>query len=290
MKSWIKLWVAVLLAVGLVATFALARPRGDHAIPPGAERTPPESGRTPTPPPPRTPTPPPPRPPAPTTPERTPSATPKSPVEIKMVRIPAGRFLMGSPDNEAGREAYREPLLVYHEEGPQHWVQISHDFLLGTTPVTWSQWRRVLGGNPTLAYNRQCRSEDCPVEAVNWYDAVNFCNRLSDLEHLPRCYSGERDRDIAWVPGCLGYRLPTEAEWEYAARAGSTTAFPNGGITAITNRCEADRHRLVLRQFRTHRSSRGTEAAQRLGLVRYARQRFAMGLGSERLLSQLFAD
>ncbi len=111
----------------------------------------------------------------------------------EMVVIPAGRFLMGSPASEAGRDA---------DEGPQRWVDVPR-FAMGKFEVTQRQWQSVMGSNPSRF--RDC-GPDCPVESVSWNDAQEFIRRLSQR-------SGQ------------SYRLPSEAEWEYAARAGTTTAY-----------------------------------------------------------------
>jgi len=124
---------------------------------------------------------------------------------IDMVLIPGGTFLMGSPENELEREA---------DEGPQHRVTLSR-FFMGRYPVTQAQWAFVanlpqqkteLNLDPS-----EFKGENLPVETVNWYEAVEFCDRLST-------HTGRE------------YRLPTEAEWEYACRAGTTTPFHFGPI------------------------------------------------------------
>ncbi len=124
-------------------------------------------------------------------------------VELTMVQIPAGSFLMGSPAEELGR---------YGGEGPQHQVQLQ-GFFMAQTPITQAQWREVAGWqklhrdlNPNPSY---FKGPNRPVEQVNWEDAIEFCNRLS--QRTGRHYS-----------------LPSEAQWEYACRAGTTTPFHFG--------------------------------------------------------------
>ena len=122
---------------------------------------------------------------------------------LHMVLIPGGRFFMGSPDNEAQRS---------DREGPQHQVSVPK-FLMGRYPVTQAQWQAVtklrqieheLKPNPS-----RFKGDDLPIESVSWYEAVEFCDRLANHTGRP-------------------YRLPSEAEWEYACRAGTTTPFHFG--------------------------------------------------------------
>ncbi|MEZ4528789.1 MAG: formylglycine-generating enzyme family protein [Desulfobacterales bacterium] len=113
--------------------------------------------------------------------------------------IPAGTFMMGSPTDELGRSSSEV----------QHQVTLTQDFYMMTTEVTQRQWLAVMGSNPSYFVN--CGS-NCPVEQVSWNDVQTFITAMN-------------------TRGEGTYRLPTEAEWEYAARAGSTTAFANGGIT-----------------------------------------------------------
>jgi len=116
--------------------------------------------------------------------------------------IEPGTFMMGSPEDEPGRNATRE--------SPQHQVTLTQGYHMQTTQVTQGQWEAVMGDNPS-GFD-EC-GDDCPVEGVSWYDAQDFITALNQQE------------------GTTGYALPTEAQWEYAARAGSTTAFANGQIT-----------------------------------------------------------
>ena len=124
-------------------------------------------------------------------------------IKLEMVAIPEGSFMMGSPENEFERR---------NSELPQHKVTIK-PFFMGKYPVTQAQWQAVaslpqvnqeLNPNPS-----SFKGDNRPVEGVSWYDAVEFCSRLSVKTGQP-------------------YRLPSEAEWEYACRAGTTTPFHFG--------------------------------------------------------------
>jgi formylglycine-generating enzyme required for sulfatase activity/serine/threonine protein kinase len=115
----------------------------------------------------------------------------------KFVLIPAGTFTMGSPQSEPGRD----------NDETQHRVTISSAYYLQTTEVTQGQWKKVMGSNPSKFKN--C-GDDCPVEQVSWSDVQVFIRKLNSQE------------------GTDKYRLPTEAEWEYACRAGTTTAYSFG--------------------------------------------------------------
>ena len=128
---------------------------------------------------------------------------------IEMIQVAPGTFMMGSPLGEPGRDD--------HEL--QHKVTLTRDFWLGKTEVTQDQWKAVMGNNPA-----KIKGKDHPVERVSWYDCVDFCNVLSELEGLTPAYrvSGE---NVTWNESADGYRLPTEAEWEYACRAGTTGPF-----------------------------------------------------------------
>jgi formylglycine-generating enzyme required for sulfatase activity len=124
-------------------------------------------------------------------------------IGMKLVLIPKGTFMMGSPEREKGR----------WEQETQHEVTISKDYYLGVYEVTQAQYEKVMGKNPSHFQGSIVRNEnaDLPVENVSWDDAVEFCKKLSDL---PEEKKAGRE-----------YRLPTEAEWEYACRAGSKTSY-----------------------------------------------------------------
>jgi len=148
----------------------------------------------------------------------TPSPTPHKPIvnrtrraapKIEMVLVPGGDFLMGSPESEPDHIS---------NEGPQHRVDVS-SFYIGKYEVTQAQWSAVMSDNPS-----HFRGDDLPVEGVSWEEAKEFCRRLSQM-------TGKE------------YRLPTEAEWEYACRAGTTGAYA-GDLDAMAWYIENSKYKL----------------------------------------------
>lgn len=130
------------------------------------------------------------------------------PFPLKLVRIPAGSFMMGSPDTERGRKI---------NEGPVHPVTFASDFYIGETEVTQAQWAAVMGSNP--ANETSGIGSNIPVYSVSWVDCQEFLAALNGISQTGT------------------FRLPSEAEWEYACRAGTTTRFFFGNSLGCSDGC-----------------------------------------------------
>jgi formylglycine-generating enzyme required for sulfatase activity len=121
----------------------------------------------------------------------------------RLCRVPSGSFIMGSPGGEFGRNS----------DETQHAITLTTDFWIAESEVTQRQYKNLMGSNPS-----NFQGDDLPVESVTWFDAVAYCNALSVKEKLPPCYHQVSETTVRWPDvKCTGYRLPTEAEWEYAA-------------------------------------------------------------------------
>ena len=129
-------------------------------------------------------------------------------LNLEMLWCPPGTFTMGSPANEAGRGSNET----------QHAVTLTEGVWLGKHEVTQAQWEEVMGNNPS-----HFKGANLPVEKVSWDDATAFCKKLT-----------EREKKAGRLPAGLAYALPTEAQWEYACRAGTRTAYSFGN--AITEK------------------------------------------------------
>jgi formylglycine-generating enzyme required for sulfatase activity len=150
------------------------------------------------------------------------------------VLIPAGSFLMGSPLTEPARE----------ENETQHKVTLTRSFYMGKYEVTQREFEGLMGYH----LSRLPPCADCPTESALWHEAASFANQASQAAGLPMCFSctGLEKSTICRVGmeyrgknyyDCRGYRLPTEAEWEYAYRAGTNTSYYNGDLDASLRSC-----------------------------------------------------
>ena len=147
------------------------------------------------------------------------------------VWIPPGTFIMGSPGSEFGNS----------NEQPQHSVTLTQGFYMSKYAITQGQYFALMELRPSYAPSGDGKGR-LPVEGVSWYDAIEFCNKLSEKYGLTPAYTIDKEQQdpnnqsasdtLKWLVtvnrNANGYRLPTEAEWEYACRAGTTTAYNTG--------------------------------------------------------------
>lgn len=140
-------------------------------------------------------------------------------VKGNLVLIPAGPFSLGNTGSYEGE----------YDEKPPVTIIISKPFYISKYEITQQQYRAVMGNNPS-----EFKGDNLPVEQVSWYDALNFCNALSQSEGLTPCYTMNGTK-VTCDFEANAYRLPTEAEWEYAAKAGTKTDFYSGKLTYSGN-------------------------------------------------------
>ncbi|MDR2617853.1 MAG: formylglycine-generating enzyme family protein [Treponema sp.] len=165
--------------------------------------------------------------------------------DTELVMLEAGTFMMGSPASEVSR----------HGDEDLHQVMVG-SFYVSRHEVTQREYEIATGRNPSKAMGASL-----PVENVSWFDAVLYCNARSVLEGFTPAYT-VRDTEIIWDHTANGFRLPTEAEWEYACRAGTSTPF-SSGYNIRTDQANYDGN------FPYNRNPKGTNAAAPVPVMSY---------------------
>lgn len=168
--------------------------------------------------------------------------------QSKMVKIPSGSFNMGSPASERQRNV----------DEKQHFVSLS-SFYADAYEVTQKSFQSVMGRNPSVF-----KGDNLPVENVSWFDAIEYCNRLSEKEGLEKCYI-VRGKDVTWNREANGYRLLTEAEWEYACRAGTTTIFNTGNLNNPKDANYEGEYPYLIEENYVHHTNQNVQAGQNRG-------------------------
>jgi serine/threonine protein kinase/formylglycine-generating enzyme required for sulfatase activity len=171
-------------------------------------------------------------------------------INMSFMLIPPGQFTMGLTKEQLDQLIKMHPDAAQHGRyrvsTPDHLVTLTKPIFMGTVEVTQEQFNKVMGKNPSTfrrggineKYLEKGNPDVFPVDNVTWFEAVEFCNKLSELEKLTPRYKIEGDK-VTRIDG-TGYRLPTEAEWEYAARAGSPKLFWFGDPSEEDQRAARD--------------------------------------------------
>jgi formylglycine-generating enzyme required for sulfatase activity len=149
-------------------------------------------------------------------------------ITVEMVKIPSGEFIMGNTGScetklREDNQIQLDIIDGIRDMKPTHSVTLTNSFYMSKYEITQSQFKNVMGYNPSYH-----KGDSLPVEEVSWIDAIEFCNKLSELHGLQKCYIGSNYHICDWEAD--GYRLPTEAEWEYACKAGTNSDYYNGEL------------------------------------------------------------